>query len=78
MGLTGIDSLRFHLARDCSRPIFDLLRGLFTLGARSYNSPYGAWAITEDLDDLTSPKTVGYQQVRDARPVNTAAFGVFA
>ena len=36
----------------------------FTVGARSYNSPYGTWAITEDLDVLNSPKIKAFQQVR--------------
>ena len=54
------------------------LANWYTIGARSYNSPFGTWSITESLDVLNSPKILGYQQVRDATPVNTAAHGVYA
>ena len=36
----------------------------FTIGARSHNSPYGTWTITESLDVLNSPKIKAFQQVR--------------
>jgi hypothetical protein len=38
----------------------------FTLGARSFNSPYGTWSITESLSDLNQPKELAFRQVRDA------------
>jgi hypothetical protein len=50
----------------------------YTLGARSYNTPYGSWSITEDLDVLTSPKIKAFQQVRDAYPASTTVKGVYA
>lgn len=54
------------------------LANWFTVGARSYSSPYGTWTLTESLDVLNSPKIKGFQQVRDAAPVATKAHGVFA
>jgi hypothetical protein len=50
----------------------------YTLGARSYNTPFGTWSITQDLDVLNSSKIKGFQQIRDAVPVATAVKGVYA
>ena len=36
----------------------------YTLGARSYNSPYGTWSITESYSVLNSPKIKAFVQVR--------------
>ncbi|HEX8914029.1 MAG TPA: hypothetical protein VF796_16900 [Humisphaera sp.] len=36
----------------------------YTVGARSYNSPYGTWSITESYSNLTSAKIKAFQQVR--------------
>jgi len=36
----------------------------YTIGGRSYNSPYGTWSISEDLDILNSYKIKAFQQVR--------------
>ena len=44
-----------------------------TLGARSYNSEFGTWSITENADVLNSPKQQGFKAVRDARPPNGSA-----
>jgi hypothetical protein len=44
----------------------------FTVGARSYNTPYGTWAITDSYARLNAPKILGFQQVRDATPVNVS------
>ena len=48
----------------------------FTIGARSYNTPYGTWAITDSYSRLNAPKILGYQQVRDAAPVNVSTGAV--
>jgi hypothetical protein len=40
------------------------LFNFYTVGARSYNTPYGSWSITEDLDVLNTPKIKAFQQVR--------------
>jgi hypothetical protein len=36
----------------------------YTIGARSYQSPYGTWSITESYSQLASPKIKAFQQVR--------------
>jgi hypothetical protein len=36
----------------------------YTIGGRSYNSPYGTWSISEDLDIKNSYKIKAFQQVR--------------
>ena len=50
----------------------------FTIAGRSYNSPYGTWAITESTSVLDSPKIKGFIQVRDGFPVSTGVKGVYA
>ena len=40
------------------------LFNFYTVGARSFNSPFGAWSITEDLDVLNSAKIKAFQNVR--------------
>jgi hypothetical protein len=36
----------------------------YTIGGRSYNSPYGTWSISEDIDITNSYKIKAFQQVR--------------
>jgi hypothetical protein len=36
----------------------------YTIGGRSYNSPYGTWSISEDLDITNSYKIKAFQQIR--------------
>jgi len=44
-----------------------------TLGARSFNSEFGTWSITEDADVYNQPKQLGFKAVRDSRPPNLVA-----
>jgi len=36
----------------------------YTLGAKSYNSPYGSWAITNDFNNVNTPKAQAFREVR--------------
>ena len=38
----------------------------FLLGARSFNSPYGTWSITDNIRNFNEPKELAYKSVRDA------------
>jgi hypothetical protein len=38
----------------------------FTLGARSFNSPFGTYSITDRITDLNEPKEIAYRAVRDS------------
>jgi hypothetical protein len=38
----------------------------YTLGARSFNSPYGTWSIAENIRNYNEPKVVAFRAVRDA------------
>jgi len=38
----------------------------FTLGARSFNSPYGTYSITDKITNLNEPKEAAFRAVRDA------------
>ena len=38
----------------------------YTLGARSYNSPYGTYSISDNIHNLNEPKEIAYRSVRDA------------
>lgn len=38
----------------------------FTLGARSFNSPYGTYSITDKITNLNEPKEIAFRSIRDA------------
>jgi hypothetical protein len=51
----------------------------YTLGSRSFNTPFGSWSITDNANVYTQPKQLGFKSIRDATPVNgTAGSYVFA
>jgi hypothetical protein len=42
----------------------------YTLGARTFVSPYATWSITDSYSNLNGPKIQGYVQIGSATPVN--------
>jgi hypothetical protein len=42
------------------------LTNWFTLGARSYDTAFGTWAITNDINRLNAPKIEAFKAVRDS------------
>ena len=38
----------------------------FVLGASNFDTPYGTWALTDNLRELRQPKELGYDAVRAA------------
>jgi hypothetical protein len=37
-----------------------------TIGARSFNSPYGTWSITDDIHNYNEPKELAFKTVRNS------------
>jgi hypothetical protein len=44
----------------------------FSAGASSYNTQYGTWALTEDMNNFKVPKIEGIDTVRSRAPVPLA------
>ncbi len=49
----------------------------FALGASSFDSQYGTWSISDNIDDLTEPKELAYDAVRASpQPAATSGIGL--
>ncbi len=49
----------------------------FSLGAGTFNSPYGTWPISDNIDVLTEPKELAYDAVRTSpQPAVTSGIGL--